>query len=113
MAEFWRRLVREAWMEIADPSMHPRLWSSCRDIDTWSTIAALLSEQILWDYDFAMADRFLDADPDESHAAMQELGIQPDYFTEIAPDPNDRELGHARQILRQLTGRLEPVQRLP
>jgi hypothetical protein len=24
---------------------------------------------------------------DESRAAMQEMGIQPDYFTEIAPDP--------------------------
>jgi hypothetical protein len=105
MAEFWRRLVREAWMGIADSSMHPRLSPSCVDIEAWSTIVDLLSEQILWDYDFAMGDRFLDADPEESRAAMQEMGIQPDYFTEIAPDPNDRELHEARQILQHLTGR--------
>jgi hypothetical protein len=28
----------------------------------------------------------------------------PDYFTEIAPDPNDGELNKAREILRRLTG---------
>ena len=104
-AEFWRTLVREAWMGIADPSMYPRLPTSCSDIDAWSTIVDLLSKQILWDYDFALGDRFLDADPDESRAAMQEMGIQPDYFTEIAPDPLDGELDRAREILRQLTGR--------
>jgi hypothetical protein len=50
-----------------------------------------------------MGDRFLDAAPDESRAVMQEMGIQPDYFTEIAPDPNDGELDKAREILRRLT----------
>jgi hypothetical protein len=110
-AQFWRGLVREAWVGIADPSMHSRLSPSCADIETWSTIVDLLSEQILWDYDFAMGDRFLDSDPEESRAMMQELGIQPDYFTEIAPDPGDSELETAREILRKLTGRGQPAER--
>jgi hypothetical protein len=83
------------------------------DIEAWSTIVDLLSEQIVWDYDFALGDRFLDADPDESRAMMQEMGIQPDYFTEIAPDPLDGELDRAREILRQLTGRPQPAEQRP
>ena len=41
---------------------------------------------------------------------MQEMGLQPDYSTEIAPDPLDGELDRAREILRQLTGRPQPVE---
>jgi hypothetical protein len=42
---------------------------------------------------------------------MQEMGIQPNYFTEIAPDPKDGELDKAREILRRLTGRVHSANR--
>jgi hypothetical protein len=66
-----------------------------------------LSSRIFWDADFDMGQHFLDAEPEECRVKLQEMGIDPDYFLAVAPDPPDEQLDQIRQQLLQLTGRPE------
>lgn len=44
-------------------------------------------------------------EPEERVAKMAMMGIAPDYFLEIAPDPTDAEQESIRGGLMELTGR--------
>jgi hypothetical protein len=77
---------------------------SCDEIHAWEYLVDGLTDAILWDRDFEMADGFLDVDPGVSNQRRRLLGISEDYFTSIAPDPRPDEVFHlisrTRDIVR-------------
>ncbi len=109
----WRSMVRSAYdavfcdqeSSLRDESLEADLPSpdSC-DIFRWEYLIEALSDAILWDRDFEMADSFLDDDPDVSHNRRRLLGIEDEYFMSIAPDPKPDEVyglvSRTRQIVR-------------
>ncbi len=64
---------------------------SCTDIGQWQILLESLTDAVLWDRDFELADSFLDIDPGVSRRRRRLLGIEDDYFTQIAPDPSSDE----------------------
>ena len=63
----------------------------CDDIRQWEWLIESLTDAILWDRDYEMADSFLDVDPGVSRQRRRLLGIDDDYFTRVAPDPDSAE----------------------
>ncbi len=49
-----------------------------------------------------MDDLFMDVDAKTSRRRRQKRGINDNYYTAIAPDPNDAELAKIRESLRAL-----------
>ncbi|NND97939.1 MAG: hypothetical protein HKN47_11485 [Pirellulaceae bacterium] len=62
-----------------------------RDIGQWEYLIESLTDAVLWDRDYEMADSFLDVDPGVSQQRRRLLGIDDDYFTRVAPDPHSEE----------------------
>jgi hypothetical protein len=110
----WRRAVLAAYRSIvlapddeyvAGESIEMDLPDeSCDEIHAWEYLVDGLTDAILWDRDFEMADGFLDVDPGVSNQRRRLLGISEDYFTSIAPDPRPDEVFHlisrTRDIVR-------------
>ncbi len=104
---YWRRLVVAALAE-AGPTVIERTAlpsPDCPDLEKWGLLLETLEGQVLWDADWMDEDLFLDADPDTTAAIKQELDIADDYYTAIAPDPQEPEMAAIRARLRQLVGR--------
>ena len=68
------------------------LGKTCAEISVWENLIDGLSGAVLWDRDFEMADSFLDEDPGISRQRRRLLGIDNDYFTQVAPDPRPEEI---------------------
>ena len=88
----WRQLVLDAYLTICgdDPELRSELGIphvSSTDVENWELLVDGLTDAILWDRDFEMADSFMDIDPNVSHHRRRLLGIDDDYFISIAPDP--------------------------
>ena len=115
---FWRKLVLAA-IEDTDSNQlgfiptadHPHPLADperqmpapdCKDFDEWEWMLAALENFVLWDTDYVMDDLFMDVDAKTSRRRRQELGINDDYYTAIAPDPTDGELEKIRESLRVL-----------
>lgn len=64
---------------------------SCTDIGQWQDLLESLTDAVLWDRDFELADSFLDIDPGVSRQRRRLMGIDDDYFVQIAPDPDSNE----------------------
>lgn len=105
----WRALVRECLIELdgEDPIDEgdvdiPPLRSET--LPRWEDAVDVLATEILWDRDFEMSDGFLDQDPGISNHRRELLGIDPDYFIEVPPDPKplvaQRLIRETRGILR-------------
>ncbi len=91
--------------ERTDDECHPELPDKlCSDIHVWERLVDSLTDAILWDRDFEMADSFLDVDPGVSHHRRRLLGINEDYFSSVAPDPRPDEVyglvSRTREIVR-------------
>jgi hypothetical protein len=88
-----------------DGEIVPRLTPSSRDMDSWELLIEHLTDAILWDRDFEMADSFLDIDPSVSQRRRRLLGIEDDYFTNVVADPRHDEVmnlvSRARDIVRR------------
>jgi hypothetical protein len=111
----WRQMVLAAYQSIFRPadgdhdawdaicSDLPR--ASCRDMHQWEDLVDALTDAILWDRDFEMADRFLDVDPGVSRQRRRLMGISDDYFISVAPDPRPGEvlnlIARTRDIVRR------------
>lgn len=97
---FWRRMVVDALHELADePADVDEVPTAvCRDLDVWEDSVDQMVSAILWDRDFEMADGFLDQDPVVSKQRRELLGIDPDYFIDVSPDPHPIE---ARKLVRE------------
>jgi hypothetical protein len=76
---------------------------TCRDLDVWYQAIDALTDRILSDRDYDLADRFLDAPPSVAHELRTTLGITPDYFVTPAPEPQDTPKRLAAK-LRQIVG---------
>ena len=99
----WRRMVVEAFHELADEAeLVPSV--TCGQLPVWEDAVDMMVGAILWDRDFEMADGFLDADPGVSDHRLKLLGIDRDYFTDVAPDPRPSEafamIRETRDIVR-------------
>ncbi|TWU20637.1 hypothetical protein Pla52o_45150 [Novipirellula galeiformis] len=103
----WRNLVLDAYQLLFreaepgqdfyresdacfDPSWQPEPTSD--DLEHWETLIERLTDAVLWDRDFEMADSFLDVDPGVSDRRRRLLGIDADYFTYVAPDPRPEQM---------------------
>lgn len=77
---------------------------SSTEMSEWEMLIDGLSDAILWDRDFELADSFLDVDPGVSQKRRRLLGIEEDYFTVVAPDPRPSEVmrlvSRTREIVR-------------
>lgn len=94
----WREMVLAAYRSVfadtedQDDADEPLPDDQCGDIHAWERLVDALTDAILWDRDFEMADSFMDVDPGVSHHRRQLLGITEDYFTSVAPDPRPDEV---------------------
>ncbi|TWU38451.1 hypothetical protein [Novipirellula artificiosorum] len=74
------------------------------DLELWEGLIEKLTDAVLWDRDFELADSFLDVDPGVSHQRRRLLGIDNDYFTYVAPDPRPEQVmrlvWNTRDIIR-------------
>jgi len=57
----------------------------------------------LWDEDWKEVEGHLDLDPKVSRGVKKLMGIEPDYFVAVAPDPSDEEMVGVWAKLRELT----------
>lgn len=58
----------------------------CDELFSWEVLVTELSELILWDRDFEMAESFLDMDPSVSKHRRRLLGIDEHYFSAVPVD---------------------------
>ena len=110
----WRQLVLSAFKAVfRPPHGDSEVWEamcdqlpdeSCVEIHQWEHLVNSLSDAILWDRDFEMAESFLDVDPGVSQQRRRLLGINEDYFTRVAPDPRPEDvfrlISRTRDIVR-------------
>jgi len=73
------------------------------DISQWELLVECLADSILSCRDFEMADTLIDEAPDRAEAMKSVLGIHPDYFTSVAPDPPDTEIDRVIDAVRAIT----------
>jgi hypothetical protein len=74
----------------------------CADYEEWSPLVEALWGTVLEDCDFDMVDEFLDMPPAEAAARKKQMNINPEYFTEIAPDPTPTRILAIREELSRL-----------
>jgi hypothetical protein len=86
-------------LELPDPH--------CRELSVWEDLVDSLAEAVLWDRDFEMAETFLDVDPGISRQRRRLLGIEEDYFTQVAPDPRPAEVLRLASMTREIV-RVKP-----
>ncbi|TWT81108.1 hypothetical protein CA13_25550 [Planctomycetes bacterium CA13] len=74
------------------------------DLEHWERLIESLTDAVLWDRDYELAESFLDVDPGVSNQRRRLLGIDNDYFTYVAPDPRPEQVMQlvwdTRDILR-------------
>ena len=112
---FWRRLTLKAYHECfsdendgfddddpESPWMTPQSEQSS-NLPQWQSLTESLADRILWDRDFEMAGSFLDEEPAKAAVMKQIMGIEPDYYSTIAPDPKSGEIQQILKSVRQLT----------
>ena len=100
---FFRQLILQA-IATVDSDLETPDPDSC-DWDEWEPLIDVLRDRILWDRDFEAEPTFGDADPAAVGDVKSDMGIDADYFCEVAPDPSDEELAAIRRRLRRLRGR--------
>lgn len=47
----------------------------------------------------------VDGDPDTAAYLRETLGIAPDYYTAVAPDPTESDIVRIRETINRVTGR--------
>lgn len=80
----------------------------CPEINEWNDLAESLADRILWDRDIEMEKILVDQSPEKAKSMKSHLGISSDYFSSVAPDPDQEEFKKIQQELRELTG-VEPA----
>ena len=73
------------------------------DVEEWRYLIERLADRILWDRDHEMASLLLDADPEKAGQMKQLLGVNQDYFTEIAPDIREHDAGQLLKKIKAIT----------
>ena len=96
-----RRIRQQEW----GGEIGPVASVDCRDVDQWESLVESLADEILWDRDFELEAILADQDPRKAQLMKQVLGIEHDYFSDVAPDTNSRQ--EFEKIDKELLGLLE------
>ena len=72
------------------------------NIDHWTWFVELIADQILWDRDFALDGLVADIHPAKANQLKAHLGVQRDYYSAIAPDVRDVDIGDICEMIRSL-----------
>ncbi|MDB4654591.1 hypothetical protein OAE40_02305 [Rubripirellula sp.] len=106
----WRHLVASAFHSVTISEgdfeyLEELPLEASSDLHQWERVIDYLADAVLWDRDFEFSGTFLDMDPEILRERRRILGIDDDYFTQIAPDPRPAEVAElvsaTRQIVRQ------------
>lgn len=100
---YWRQLALDAFREAVYDDDLPD--AACDDLGEWELLIYCLTDRILWDEDWADGDLYVDLDPEVGRQLKQTMGIDPDYYVEVPPDPTNDELDESLDSLRRLTSR--------
>ena len=95
----WRERVLRAGKQMNDPLVLPD--PSCRDMSRWEEVIRSLSDSVLSDRDFEMAQSFSVADPDAVHR-QKLMGIDQAYFTCVPDEPPAYEAMRLASVTRDL-----------
>jgi hypothetical protein len=95
-----RRLVQYACRECQLIDGLPSL--RCQKADDWADAVEGLMSLILWDRDWEAEYVKPDDLPDWAGTVRDLMGVDADYYTAVAPDPNPQQLEKIRLSLRQL-----------
>ena len=106
----WRHLVASAFHVVTElegdfKTREELPLEASGDIKQWELVIDYLADSILWDRDFEISGDFLDEDPEVSRERRQLLGIEDDYFTQIAPDPRPSEVAGLVSATREIVRR--------
>jgi hypothetical protein len=91
--------VKDAFPDDEDEQPPRPPAADCNDSDEWSWLIESLRETLLEDYDFDMAERFLDMAPEAAANLKKRMNIDPDYFVAVVRDPSPAELTEIRREL--------------
>lgn len=96
----WQAMIRNACRETGIFDDLPEVDDD--SFEDWDLLLECLEGRLLWDSDWAM-DEQLDADPEAGGSVKALLGIDPDYFVDVPPEPSDAEADRLLAELRALT----------
>jgi hypothetical protein len=96
----WRELVLQAAQEASVTDQLPDV--RCDDPSRWHWLIDCLSDRILWDQDYALTAA-MDVSPEKRRELQATLGVDGDYFTDVAPDPPASQTDLYVDALRGLT----------
>lgn len=97
--DYWNH-VNESLGPAEGPADPPAI--DCVEYQEWEDLVEDLRTEVLDDYDFDMADKFLDMPPEQAKALRQTMNIDPDYFVAVADDPTPERLEAIRKELQRL-----------
>jgi hypothetical protein len=100
---FWRSLILAAFHELGDTDELPDL--QCPDPEEWDILIEVLTDRILWDWDFDDEELYLDKSPEHVEYLKNVMAIDPEYFTAIPPDPKPSDFSQLRSTLNELYDR--------
>lgn len=72
------------------------------DMSDWVWLVDAISERILWDEDYLYSDELLDAAPEQARRERRRLGIARDYYLDVPPDPEEKDLELIRKRLEKI-----------
>ena len=78
--------------------------ASCEDMSEWASLIDAVRIHVLPDEDWDAEECVVDHAPEKATYLKQMFGIPDDYYTDVAPDPTERELIEIRKKLTELTG---------
>lgn len=93
-ANYWED-VNSAVPEGEDPEVPLEVTSD--DSEAWMELIESLRTEILEDYDFDMAGKFLDMDPERAAELKRLMNIESDYFVANVDDPTPQQLEEIRR----------------
>ena len=99
----WRQLLIDCLAEqsLEDDEVHA---ADCTDAEEWEYSISSFASNFLWDADYDMEDITADLGPEHSSALHALMRFPDDYFSEVAPDPLEKDLPSIRAQLNAITG---------
>ncbi len=73
-------------------------------MDEWHWMLDTIEDRVLRDDDYEPLDGVMDGDPDTAEYIKQTLGIAPDYYSAVAPDPIESDMVRIRNTIKRVTG---------
>ncbi|MGA2500945.1 MAG: hypothetical protein ABSH20_24675, partial [Tepidisphaeraceae bacterium] len=96
-----RRLIR-AVARVCEVLHADSPAAGSNDMDKWSALVDALTENIFWDRDWE--GQFIEPDdpPDLAEHVRDMIGIIPEYYTDVPPDPSAQRIQEIRKSLQVL-----------